>query len=141
MNTTSSNATVNAHCSLLSVLNDKGEQVHKDMKDIKIIEMAKKIRNLTYELNKHKGMGKKAEEAILMLDQELEKKQHEIDSLATPEARAAIMKTMVGGVDALEPTGSTNTAVSKKLSHDLQVRAEEARFWITGLTPSIQPNM
>ncbi|GMI08267.1 hypothetical protein TrVE_jg10463 [Triparma verrucosa] len=105
---------------LLNVMNEKGEQVHRDMKDVKIIQMAKKIRNITYELNKQKGLGKKAEETILMLDQELEKKQEEIDSLATPQARAAIMKTMVGGVEALEPTGSSNSNAAKKLSHDLQ---------------------
>ncbi|GMH70789.1 hypothetical protein TL16_g05495 [Triparma laevis f. inornata] len=105
---------------LLNVMNEKGEPVHNDMKDVKIIQMAKKIRNITYELNKQKGLGKKAEETILMLDQELEKKQDEIDSLATPQARAAIMKTMVGGVEALEPTGSSNSHATKKLSHDLQ---------------------
>jgi len=47
---------------LLSVLDDRGEPFHTDMKDAKIIHMAKKIRNLQFELNKQKSMNKNAEE-------------------------------------------------------------------------------
>ena len=47
---------------LLEIVDERGEQVHHDMKDVKIINMAKKIRNLQYELNKQKAMSRKAEE-------------------------------------------------------------------------------
>ena len=47
---------------LLQALDPKGDPLHKDMKDVKIITMAKKLRGLQYELNKERGMNKKAQE-------------------------------------------------------------------------------
>jgi len=39
---------------LLNVVDERGEQLHHDMKDVKIVQMAKKIRQLTFELNKER---------------------------------------------------------------------------------------
>mmetsp|Transcript_23204 Transcript_23204/g.48170 ORF Transcript_23204/g.48170 Transcript_23204/m.48170 type:complete len:575 (+) Transcript_23204:107-1831(+) len=115
---------------LLSVLDERGEPVHSDMRDVKIIQMAKKIRNLQFEMNKQKNMNKNAEEAILQLDQELEKKQAEIDTLATPQARAAIMKTVVGGIGALESDpsfGGTTGGASSRQTKELQKQLDDMR--------------
>ena len=88
---------------LLNVVNaKKGE--HHDLRDEKIVSLAKKVRQLTFELNKERANNKKATEALLMMDGELDRKNAEIESLCTPAARAMIAKTIVNS--------NTNTKIN-----------------------------
>ena len=47
---------------LMQALDHKGDPLMKDMKDVKIITMAKKIKGLSFEVNKQKSMNRKAEQ-------------------------------------------------------------------------------
>lgn len=63
----------------------------QDLRDSKIVYLAKKVRTLTMNLNKERGLRASASSRIEELQQLAERQQRDLDLLASPAARAAAL--------------------------------------------------
>jgi hypothetical protein len=75
----------------------EGSDGPMDPRDVKIVQLAKKSRNLVMENNKLREKAKLAEEKTKAKEAECRELQKQLELMASPAARAALMKKLVPG--------------------------------------------
>ena len=93
---------------LLDVL--EGQDVEQaDPRDVKIVSLAKKSRNLNLENDKLKQKAAAAEKRAAQKEEEAARLREQIEAMASPAARALIMKQLAGGGGAAADTRQADT--------------------------------
>jgi len=69
------------------------EVVDRDYRDVKIVQLAKKVRNLNVSRNAEKGRADKWKKQLTEAETEIAKLREELDKMASPAARAAALRT------------------------------------------------